>query len=96
MNSKDSNLEYLGEDVVYNFNNGMIDENKYSIDAMKKYFNEEIVMTKIDDEYFENSTRCWICGKNYLDDDAEVRDHCFITGKFRGSADRDCNIKVKS
>ena len=48
-------------------------------------------MTKEDDEFFENSTKCWICDNAYDDGD----NHCDITGKFRGSAHRDCNIKVK-
>ena len=25
----------------------------------------------------------------------KIRDHCHITGKYRGSAHRDCNINVK-
>ena len=53
-------------------------------------------MTKKDYKDFENSTKCWICDNNYVDDDAKGRDHYQITGKFRGSAYRDCNIKAKS
>ena len=30
-----------------------------------------------------------------LDDDVKVRDHCHITGKYEGSAHRDCNINLK-
>ena len=29
---------------------------------MKKHFNKELVLTKEDDEDFENSTKCCICG----------------------------------
>ena len=32
---------------------------------------------------------------DYVDGDVKVRDHCHIAGKYRGSAHRDCNIKVK-
>ena len=52
-------------------------------------------MTKTDDEDFENSTKCWICDNDYIDNDVKVRDHCHIKGKYRGSAHRDCNINVK-
>ena len=52
-------------------------------------------MTKDDDEDFENSTQCWICDHIYIDSDVKVRDHCHITGKYRGFAHRDCKIKVK-
>ena len=47
-------------------------------------------MTKEDHEDFKNSTKCWICDNSYIDNDAKVRDHCHITEKYRGSADRDC------
>ena len=30
----------------------------------------------------------------YVDCDFKVRDHCHITGKYRGSTQRDCNAKV--
>ena len=29
------------------------------------------------------------------DKDVRVRDHCHITGKFRGSAHQDCNLKLR-
>ena len=31
----------------------------------------------------------------YVDNDAKVRAHCHITRKYRGSAQRDCNITLK-
>ena len=37
----------------------------------------------------------WICDNDYADGDVKVRDHCHIIGKYRGSAHRDCNVKVK-
>ena len=52
-------------------------------------------MTKKDIEDLENSTKCWICDNDYIDNDAKVRDHCHITGKYRVSLHRDGNINVK-
>ena len=46
-------------------------------------------------EDFENSTKCWICDSDCADDDVKIRDHYHITGKYRGSAHRDCTINVK-
>ena len=45
---------YLGEDAVYSFIDSMIEESEYCIDVMEKYFNKELVMTKQDNENFEN------------------------------------------
>ena len=73
----------------------MIEESKYCSEVLKKCFNEELVLTKEDNVDFKNSTKCWICGNNYVDSDVKVRNHCHITGKYRGSAHRDCNINLK-
>ena len=73
----------------------MIEESKYCSDVMKKHFYKELVMTKKDKEDFKNSTKSRICDNDYNDTDVKVRDHCHITGKYRGSEHRDCNINVK-
>ena len=75
-----------------NFINSMVEESKYCSDLMKKHFNKELVMTKKDIRAL--STKCWICDDAYADGDVKVTDHCLITGKYRSSADRVCNIKV--
>ena len=51
-------------------------------------------MNKEDNEDFKNHTKCWICDNDYADDDVKVRGHCHITGKYRGSVNRDCNINL--
>ena len=43
----------------------------------------------------ESSTKSWICDNDYVDTDVKVRDHCHITGKYRGSAHGDCNFNLK-
>ena len=85
---------YLGEGAVYNFISSMIKESKYCINVMKKNINKELVMTKKDNDDFENSTKCWVCDNYYIDSYVKERDHWHITGKF-SSTQRDCNINVK-
>ena len=34
--------------------------------------------------------------KKYTDKDVHVRDPCHITGKFRGSAHKECNLKLRT
>ena len=47
---------YLGKNAVYSFINNMIEESKYCSEAMKKYFNKELLMTEEDNEDFKNYT----------------------------------------
>ena len=86
---------YLGKDAVYNFINSRIEESKCCNEVMKKCFNRELVMTKEDNEDFKSSTKCWICDNDYIDTDVKVTDHYHITGRYRSSAQRDCNINPK-
>ena len=48
-----------------------------------------------EEEQLQSSNMCWICKKLTDDDDEKVRDHCHITGKFRGAAHWSCNINLR-
>ena len=56
---------------------------------MKEHFNKYLIISE-EEEQFQSSNTCWICEKLIDDDDEEVRDHCHITGKFRGAAHWSC------
>ena len=44
-------------------------------------------------EEFDEATECWIChGELGLD---RVRDHCHLTGKYRGAAHNKCNLQYR-
>ena len=45
-------------------------------------------MIKEDHKYY------WICDNYLVDYDVKIRDHCYITGKYRGAAHRDYNTNV--
>ena len=62
---------------------------------MKKHFNKNLIMTEEDEHLFQESHNCWICQKLIDNDDEKVRDHCHVTGKFRGAAQWDCNINFQ-
>ena len=86
---------YRGEKAVYKFMEKMLEEVGYCKKVIRKHFNKPLKMTKYDEEEFQKAKACHICDKQYTDDDIRVRDHCHITGKYRGSAHQDCNLKLK-
>ena len=86
---------YRGEKAVYTFLEYMLDEVKYCKRIIKKEFNKPLKMTKENEEKFQKAEECHICNKKYTNQDIRVRDHCHITGKYRGSAHQDCNLQLR-
>ena len=86
---------YRGENTVYRFMEKMLEEVEYCKAVVKKRFNKPLVMTEDDETHFKLMDKCYICGNKYTDKDVHIRDHCHITGKFRGSAHQQCNLKLR-
>ena len=59
-------------------------------------------MTKEEQEAHNNTGKCWICDgpfRSYKDGDChglwKVKDHCHITGEYRGAAHSKCNQQLR-
>ena len=91
--SKDVVL-YRRKNAVFRFIMSIFKEYEYCRSVMKKHFNKNLVMTAEENEEFERSNICWICG-GLIEFNDKVRDHCHITRKYRGSAHWKCNINLK-
>ena len=86
---------HRGEKSVYKFMEKMLEEVKYCNKIKKKHFNKDMIMTKKDIKDFKTADKCHICKRKYTDKDIRVRDHCHITGKYRGSAHQECNVNFQ-
>ena len=86
---------YRGEKAVYKFMEAMLEEVKYCKKVMKKEFNKPLRMTKDNEKEFQKADKCHICEKEYNKTDVRVRDHCHVTGQYRGSAHQDCNLNFQ-
>ena len=84
---------FKGKDCINKFIRWVLDKQKWTKQITKKYFNKRLIMTNEDEEIYNNSQICWIC-KEELNTD-KVRDHCHVTGKFRGAAHNKCNLKLR-
>ncbi len=60
---------------------------------------EKFKLPQLNDEElfkYNNSNKCHFGDKKFNKLDPKVRDHCHITGKFRGAAHQSCNLKVRT
>lgn len=44
---------------------------------------------------FNQSANCFICNNPFLPLQIKVKDHCHLTGKYRGAAHQECNLNYK-
>ena len=95
---------YRGSDAANKFLIELSELLEYCRKIQKDNFSKPMLMTKVNWEYFNKAKKCWICDKEYTEEDCgkdkykrskKVRDHCHITDKYRGFAHRDCNLKTK-
>ncbi|MES9902020.1 MAG: endonuclease domain-containing protein [Sedimenticola sp.] len=84
---------YRGENATEKFIQCMLDE----CERIKSIYNDPkpLNMSNGDEISFNNSAKCHICQKYFKKNAIKVRDHCHLTGKFRGAAHSDCNLKYK-
>ena len=88
---------YRGENVVQKFYQNLTEEVKYCQKIITERAKRSLVMSASDEKDFRNGKKCWICQRQYKPDEGEnipVRDHCHITGKYRGSAHKACNFRL--
>ena len=86
-------IMFKGKKCVNEFIKWVINQNKRIKEIITNHFNKELIMTTQDEEIYNNSQISWICNEELNTD--KVRDHCRITGKFRGAAHNQCNLKFK-
>ena len=92
---KDGYFNYFGEDCVEWFINEMLEIESY----MKTYFKNELEINRdtIPENYDQNT--CWLCEKELKPKDLKenpiVKDHCHLTGRFRGLAHNNCNLNTR-
>ena len=77
---------YRGENAAYEFIKAILKEYKYCKKVMNKHFNKNLIMSEKEEHLFQQSNTCWIYEKLIDNDEEKVRDHCHVSGKFRGAA----------
>ena len=92
---KDGYIKFFGEDCAEWFIKEMLE-----IEGdMKNYFISELEINLDTIPKTFDQTTCWLCEKEYKLKDVKenpvVKDHCHLTGKFRGLAHNNCNLNTR-
>lgn len=52
-------------------------------------------LTEEEGRSFNETTNCHICKKSITEDESKVKDHCHISGEYRGAAHQTCNLQYQ-
>ena len=83
------------KNAAYKFIEAILKEYDYCKKIIKNHFNKNLIMSAEEKEIFQLSNNCCIYDKLFDVGDENVRDHCHMTGKYRGAAHWSCNINLK-
>jgi len=84
---------YRGDNVSEHFLRNLLKENA-RIQAILNDI-QPLKMSAENEQSFKDATHCHICEKPFSADTVRVRDHCHLTGAYRGAACQSCNINFK-
>ena len=92
--TKNKRYFYRGKDCIEKFCKDLKELGTEMINFKKK---EMIPLTNKEIKSYEKQKVCHICKENFCNDKnkKKVRDHCHYTGKFRGAAHSECNLRYK-
>ena len=86
---------FTGSNYVNEFIKWFFEQQKYCNQKINNHFDKKLKMTIEDENNYQNSNDCWICNEKITKNKDKVRDHCHVTGKYRGPAHSQCNLKLK-
>ena len=86
---------FIFSNSIKEFIESIFEQQKYCNKIINKHFNKKLKMTIQDENNYQNSQDSLICNAKLDEDKDKVRDHCHITGKYRGAAHSQCNLKLK-
>ena len=70
-----------------------VDKLVFHVRNLQNKKRKRIVWKEGEREKFQNAKFCWFCGGDFMKT-GKVADHCHFTGRFRGAAHPDCNLKA--
>ena len=85
---------YRGVNATKDFLTNLLKENEEIQNIINTKFIEKMKISNEQQNEFHRTTICHICNEKVKKKD-KVRDHCHVTGEYRGAAHRNCNLQFK-
>ena len=85
---------FRGENAIKDFLTNLLKESEEIEDILVNKLNKKMNISNKQQNEFNKSKICHICNGKLSNKD-KVRDHCHITGEYRGAAHKVCNLQFR-
>src|SRR5277367_5010915 len=86
---------YRGQNAACKFLEAIFEEEKNIDKYLREFSFTKMNLTQDDWKNYDNAKICYVCKGEFSDENKKVRDHCHVTGKYRGAACNKCNLSLK-
>ena len=86
---------YRGLDSVNKFFTDIFEEEKEILEKLKQFQKTPINLSIEEKVHHKNATTCYVCECNFSNENPKVREHCHVTGNYRGASCNKCNLGMK-
>ena len=86
-------VTYSGENVLEHFFTNLLKMGEHLMARLKTQ--RPLIMTQENLKHYTSTNVCHICENLIKDPTKKVKDHCHLTGKYRGPAHNRCNINYR-
>src|SRR6266536_194432 len=86
---------FRGRDAIPTFFKSLFQEEEEIIKHMKTFKKTDMIMTLAERGEYNLATKCYLCDDIFTEDNKKIRDHCHVSGKYRGAAHEKCNLQLK-
>ena len=86
---------YRGLNSINKFFSDIFEEEKEISDKLKQFKNTPMNLSSEEKIHHKNAESCYVCECSFTAVNHKVRDHCHVTGKYRGASCNKCNLGMK-
>ena len=86
---------YRGLNSVNKFFRDIFEEEKEILDKLKQFKNTPMNLSSEEKIHHKNAESCYVRDCSFSIENRKVRDHCHVTGGYRGASCNKCNLGMK-
>ena len=86
---------FRGLNSISEFFTAIFEEEKEINKMLRQFSRTDMILTNHQKQEYKCANNCYVCKEEFTESNYKVRDHCHVTGNYRGTACNRCNLGMK-